>query len=117
MAGHPSAPELSKMRESSHIYSPQWCLLPVSSNIFAMDQTHTIVGQRAAKIVLLLLAGLSVLSFAVAGVAVFEHPTHNSPRVRSPAGISLSKTSAPAALGPALSLRAQDFLQPTAIVL
>ena len=43
---------------------------PLSSNIFAMDQTHTIVSQRAAKIVLLLLAGLSVLSFAVAGVAV-----------------------------------------------
>lgn len=90
---------------------------PLSSNIFAMDQTHTIVSQRAAKIVLLLLAGLSVLSFAVAGVAVFEHPTINSPRGRSPAGISSSKTSAPGALGPALSLRAQDFLQPTAIVL
>jgi hypothetical protein len=38
-----------------------------------MDHTHTMVSQRAATIILLLLAGMSVLSFAVAVIAVFDH--------------------------------------------
>ena len=53
-----------------HIYCSQWCHLPAKCSILGMVYNHPIFDQRAATIVLLLLAVLSVLAFAVAGVAI-----------------------------------------------
>ncbi len=38
-----------------------------------MDQPRPTVSEKAATIVVVVLAGLAVLSFAVAGIAVFEN--------------------------------------------
>jgi hypothetical protein len=59
---------------------------PSTTYLSQMEQLRPIVSQRAATIILALVAGLAVFSFVVAGITVFENPAPTATATQNVAG-------------------------------